>query len=347
MTPTQPPIVMQQVILKSHPRGEPAVDDFTLETVPVPQPAAGEILVRTLWLSLDPLIRFAIDEVVLTGVARVRVGEVLYGGAVSQVVESRHPDFRAGEFVEGRSGWREFAAVDPVQVKLRKIDPALGPLSLALGVLGMPGQTAHACMIGIGRVARGETVVISAAAGAVGSTAGQIGKLLGARVVGIAGGAQKCEVLKALGFDECVDYKAAGFAEALRAACPDGVNVYIENVGGAVTQAVLPLFKYGARMPVCGFISYYGVGREGPGPDHLPGFLRTIMSKGLEVRGFGGAMVGGQKALDDLSGWVRDGLIKHPESIVQGLQAAPRAFVETFQRNDHVGKVLVKVADPF
>lgn len=337
---------MLQVVLKAHPRGEPHLDDFALETVPQPQPNEGEILLRTLWLSLDPLIRFAIDEVVLTGVARVRVGEVLYGGAVSQVVESRHPDFRPGEFVEGRTGWREFAAIDPAQVKLRKIDPALGPLSLALGVLGMPGQTAHACMIGIGRVARGDCVVISAAAGAVGSTAGQIGKLLGARVVGIAGGENKCAALKKLGFDECVDYKAPGFAEALRNACPDGVNVYIENVGGAVTQAVLPLFKYGARMPVCGFISYYGIGREGPGPDQLPGFLRTIMSKGLEVRGFGGAMVGGQKALDDLSGWVREGLITCPESIVDGLQQAPRAFVDIFRRNDHVGKVLVKVAAP-
>jgi NADPH-dependent curcumin reductase len=337
---------MQQIVLKAHPRGKPQIGDFELQTVARPAPAEGEVLLRTLWLSLDPLIRFAIDEVVLTGIARVRVGDVLYGGAVSQVVESRHPDYREGEFVEGRSGWREFAAIDPTQVKLRKIDPAAGSLSLALGVLGMPGQTAHACMIGVGRVAEGECVVISAAAGAVGSTAGQIGKLLGARVVGIAGGAKKCEALKALGFDECVDYRAPNFTEALRAACPDGVNVYVENVGGAVTQAVLPLFKHGARMPVCGFISYYGVGREGPGPDHLPGFLRTIMSKGLEVRGFGGAMVGGQKALDDLSGWVRQGVIRCPETIVDGLQSAPRAFVETFQRNEQVGKVLVKIADP-
>lgn len=336
---------MQQVVLKAHPRGEPRLEDFALETVAQPTPAEGEILLRTLWLSLDPLIRFAIDEVVLTGVAKVGIGEVLYGGAVSQVIESRHPDYQAGEFVEGRSGWREFAAVNPTQIKLRKIDPAAGSLSLALGVLGMPGQTAHACMIGVGRVAKGDCVVISAAAGAVGSTAGQIGKLLGARVVGIAGGAKKCEALKALGFDECVDYKAANFADALRAACPNGVNVYIENVGGAVTQAVLPLFKYGARMPICGFISYYGVGREGPGPDQLPGFMRTVMSKGLEVRGFGGAMTGGQKALDDLSAWVRDGLIKCPETIVEGLHEAPRVFIETFQRNDHIGKVLVKVAD--
>lgn len=337
---------MLQVVLKSHPRGEPDVDDFALEMAPQPQPADGEVLLRTLWLSLDPLIRFAIDEVVLTGVAKVGVGEVIYGGAVSQVVESRHPDFRPGEFVEGRTGWREFSAVNPVQLKLRKIDPTLGPLSLALGVLGMPGQTAHACMIGVGRVARGDCVVISAAAGAVGSTAGQIGKLLGARVVGIAGGAKKCEALKALGFDECVDYKAAGFKEMLGAACPDGVNVYVENVGGAVTEAVMPLFKYGARMPVCGFISYYGVGREGPGPDHLPGFMRTIMSKGLEVRGFGGAMTGGQKALDDLSSWQREGLIKCPETIVDGLRAAPRAFVDIFRRNDNIGKVVVKIAEP-
>jgi len=336
---------MQQVVLRAHARGNPRAEDFALETVPVPRLAEGGVLLRTLWLSLDPLIRFAIDAVRLTGRAHVDVGDVLYGGTVSQVVESRHPGFNAGEFVEGRTGWREYAAVMPAEVPLRKLDPAVAPLSTALGALGMPGQTAHACMIGIGRVQAGETVVISAAAGAVGSLAGQIGKLLGARVIGIAGGSAKCAAVEALGFDACVDYRAADFRERLAAACRDGVHVYVDNVGGEVMLAVLPHLKYGARMPVCGFISYYGIGLEGPGPDRLPGFMRSIMSKGLEIRGFGGAMVGGQRALDELGAWVRSGRLRCPETIVHGLAAAPAAFASIFGANAHIGKLLVKVAE--
>jgi NADPH-dependent curcumin reductase len=193
-------------------------------------------------------------------------------------------------------------------------------------------------------VQAGETVVISAAAGAVGTIAGQIGKLLGARVVGIAGGADKCAAVTGLGFDACVDYKAGDFREQLKAACPGGVDVYVDNVGGAVMLAVLPLLKYGARMPVCGYIAYYGMGMEGPGPDRLPGFMRTIMAKGLEVRGFGGAMVGGQRALDDLAQWLREGRIRSPETVVEGLENAPAAFAGIFSGNANVGKLLVKVA---
>lgn len=335
---------MRQVVLRAHPEGEPRADDFALESVAVPAPADGQVLLRTLWLSLDPMIRFALDEKPMTGPNRVRIGEPVFGGAVSQVVASKHPDFSAGQYVEGRSGWREYAAVDPKTTPLRKVDASLAPLSTALGVLGMPGQTAHACMVGIGRVAAGETVVISAAAGGVGSLAGQIGKILGARVVGIAGGAEKCAAVEALGFDACVDYKAADYPARLAAACPGGIDVYVENVGGAVTDAVLPLLKYRARMPVCGFIAYYGIGREGPGPDRLPGFMRTIMSKGLELKGFGGAMVAGASALEQLAGWVREGKLRYPETVVEGLEAAPAAFAGIFRGNSNVGKLLVRIA---
>ena len=336
---------MKQVVLRAHPNGEPSATDFAVETVAIPTIGAGQVLLRTLWLSLDPLIRFAIDRTVLTGPNRVRPGEPMYGGTVSQVVETQSPRFAVGDFVEGRTGWREFAAIDPAATPLRKLDAEVAPLSTALGVLGMPGQTAHACMIGVGRVAAGETVVISAAAGAVGSIAGQIGKILGARVVGIAGGATKCSALEALGFDAGVDYKVADFPARLAAACPNGVDVYIENVGGPVTEAVLPLFKYRARMPVCGFISYYGTGTEGPGPDRLPGFMRTIMSKGLEVRGFGGALVGGTGALEQLVAWVKAGRIRYPEVVVEGLESAPAAFAGIFRGNSNVGKLLVRVAE--
>jgi NADPH-dependent curcumin reductase len=336
---------VKQVVLRAHPRGDPAAEDFELQTVPMPVAGAGEVLLRTLWLALDPLIRFTLDEVLLTGVNKVKLGEVVYGPTVSEVMASNHADYVSGDIVEGRTGWREYAAVNPQKLALRKIDTAAAPPSTALGALGMPGQTAHAAMITIGRVKAGETVVISAAAGAVGSTAGQIGRILGARAVGIAGGPEKCRVLVDLGFDACVDYKAADFAGQLATACPDGVHVYIESVGGQVTRTVLPLMKYGGRMPVCGYISYYGIGMEGPGPDRLPGFMRMIMSKGLEVRGFAAAMLGGKAALDELSQWARAGKLRFPESVVQGLAAAPAAFASVFRGNPHVGKLLVKVAE--
>ena len=334
---------MRQVVLRAYAKGMPKAEDFALETVPIPTPGPGQVLLRTIWLSLDPLIRFALDENLITGRAHVGLGEVIYGGAVAEVVESQHPDYKPGEFVEGRTGWREYAAIDPQTVPLRKIDLSLAPLSTALGVLGMPGQTAHCCMVEVGRVTAGETVVISAAAGAVGTLAGQIGKILGARVVGIAGGAEKCAALKALGFDACVDYKAPDYAAQLAAAVPEGIDVYIENVGGAVTEPVLSLLKYRARMVVCGFIAYYGVGREGPGPDKLPGFMRTIMSKGLEVRGFGGIVAAGPDALKDMAGWIQAGKLRYPETIVQGLDAAPAAFAGIFSGNRNIGKLLVKI----
>lgn len=337
---------MKRVVLQAHPRGLPRVTDFTLETVADPILKPGEVLLKTLWLSLDPLTRFALDEVVLTGLAQVKPGEVVYGAAVSQVVESLNSHYPVGTFFEGRTGWQEFVAINPEAVPLRIIDPEIAPVSTALGVLGMPGQTAHACMIGVAKVVAGETVVISAAGSVVGSTAGQIGKLLGARVVGIAGSEEKCKAVVDLGFDACVDYKAPGFVERLGAACSDDIDVYIENVGGFVTEAVLPLLRYGARIPVCGYIAYYGLGMEGPGPDRLPGFMRAIMSKGLELRGFGGAMVGGQKALDDITGWIHEGKIQYPETIIEGLDKAPQAFCSIFGNNRNVGKLLVRVASP-
>lgn len=339
---------MKQVVLRHYAKGNPQASDFAVEEVPIPVPGEREILLRTLWLALDPLIRFAIDEVRISGATHLAIGDVMYGPTVSEVMASNHPDYAVGEIVEDRTGWREYAVVNPDKADYRgpprKVDPALAPVSTALGVLGMPGQTAHAGMIGIGRVKAGETVVISAAAGAVGSIAGQIGRILGARVVGIAGGAQKCAALLDLGFDAAVDYKAADFADQLRATCPQGIDVYFDNVGGDVTLTVLPLLKYGARMPVCGFIAYYGMGLEGPGPDRLPGFFRTIMSKGLEVRGFGGFMVGGRQALEDIAGWMADGRLTFPEAVVEGLEAAPAAFASVFSGNAHVGKLLVKVA---
>lgn len=337
---------MKQVVLKARPHGNPRPEDFAVETADMPKPGAGEVLLKTIWLSLDPLIRFALDETPLTGPNRVGIGEPIYGAAVSCVMQSNHPDYAEGDIVEGRTGWREYAAADPAKLALRKIDPSIAPISTALGILGMPGQTAHACVIEIGRVQAGETLVISAAGGAVGTVAGQIGKMLGARVIGIAGGQAKCGAVEAIGFDACIDYRATDFAERLAAACPDRINVYVDNVGGPVTRTVMPLLQHRARMPVCGFISYYGVGNEAPGPDQLPGFLRLVMSRMLEVRGFGGALTAGPAALEDLARWLKAGSIRNVETVVEGLENAGAAFAGTFQGgNSHIGKLIVRVSD--
>jgi len=343
------PDMMKQVVLAAYARGNPKPQDFRVEEVAIPEPGEGEVLLRTLWLALDPLIRFAIDEKRLSGATQVHVGDVMYGPAVSQVVRSNHKDYAPGDIVESRTGWREYAVVAPdlsdYRGPPRKVDPALAPVQTALGALGMPGETAYVGMIDTGRVKAGDTVAISAAAGAVGSLAGQIGKIKGARVVGIAGGPEKCAALLQLGFDAAADYKAPDFAEQLAAACPNGIDLYFDNTGGDVTLAVMPLLNRGARMAVCGFIAYYGMGMEGPGPDRLPGFFRMINSKGLEIRGFAG-MMAGPDAMRELAAWYREGRLKAPEAVVAGIDAAPEAFASVFSGNSFVGKLLVKVSEP-
>ena len=226
----------------------------------------------------------------------------------------------------------------------RKLDPALAPVQTALGALGMPGQTAYVGIVDTAKVRAGETVVISAAAGTVGSLAGQIAKILGARIVGIAGGPEKCAALRDLGFDAAVDYKAGDFEAQLDAALPEGADVYFDNVGGDVTLAVMQRLKRGARMAVCGFTAYYGVGMEGPGPNKLPGFFRLINSKGLEIKGFAGIMAG-PEPLEAIAGWMKEGRMTFPEVVVEGLEAAPEAFASVFSGNSFVGKLLVKVAE--
>ena len=338
---------MKQVVLAAYARGNPRAEDFRVEAVPIPEPGAREILLKTLWLALDPLIRFSIDEKLLSGATHTALGEVMIGPTVSEVVASNHPDYAVGDCVEGRAGWREYAVVAPDQSDYRgpprKLDPELAPVSTALGALGGPGQTAYEGIVTVGRVKQGETVVISAAAGAVGTIAGQIVKVLGARAVGIAGGEAKCRALLELGFDAAVDYKAADFADRLKAALPAGADVYLDNVGGDVTLTVLGLLNRGARMPMCGYIAYYGVGMEGPGPDHLPGFYRQIMSKGLEIKGFAGIFAG-RKALEEIAGWLREGKLHAPETVIEGIDAAPAAFASVFASNANVGKLLIKVA---
>jgi hypothetical protein len=339
---------MKQVVLASYARGNPEPSDFRVDQAPIPSAGDREILLKTLWLAVDPLFRFAIDEVRLSGALHLSLGDVMAGATVSEVIESHHPDYKAGDIVEGRTGWREYAVVAPDQSDYRgpprKLDPNLAPVSTALGALGMPGQTAHGGIETL-RIKPGETVAISAAAGAVGSIAGQIARIFGARAVGIAGGPDKCKALLTLGFDGAADYKAPDFAAQLKAAAPNGIDAYFDNTGGDVTLEVFKHLNRGARMAMCGYIAYYGMGMEGPGPDHMPALYRTIMSTGLEIRGFAGFMAG-QKALDDIAGWYREGKLTMPEAVVEGLDAAPEAFSKVFSGNSFIGKLLVKVSEP-
>jgi NADPH-dependent curcumin reductase CurA len=338
---------MKQVVLAAYAKGNPKPSDFRLEEAPIPMAGDREILLRTLWLAVDPLFRFAIDEVRLSGALHLELGDVMAGATVSEVIASNHPDYAVGDVVEGRTGWREYAVVAPDQSDYRgpprKLDPSLAPVSTALGALGMPGQTAHGGIETL-RLKPGETLAISAAAGAVGSIAGQIGKILGARVVGIAGGPAKCKALLDLGFDAAADYRAPDFAAQLKAAAPGGIDCYFDNTGGDVTLEVFRHLNRGARMAMCGYIAYYGMGMEGPGPDHMPALYRTIMGTGLEIRGFAGFMAG-QKALDDIAGWYREGKLKMPETVVKGLEAAPEAFASVFSGNAFIGKLLVRIAN--
>ena len=260
--------INRRVVLAGRPVGRPTPANFRLEEAPVPEPADGELLCRTIYLSLDPYMRGRMNEGP-SYAEPVEVGEVMEGGTVGEVVRSRLAGFRAGDIVVGRGGWQGFAVLRAGDAQ--KVDPGLAPISTALGVLGMPGQTAYVGLREIGKPQAGETLVVAAASGAVGSVVGQIAKIRGCRVIGIAGSKAKCDFLVGeLGFDAGVDHHAPDFPDRLRAACPDGIDVYWENVGGPVFEAVLPLLNNFARVPVCGLIAWYNATELPPGPDRTP-----------------------------------------------------------------------------
>jgi len=333
----------RRIVLARRPDGEPVPEDFRLETVTLPEPGEGEVLVRTRFLSLDPYMRGRISDA--KSYARsVEIGEVIVGGTVGEVVASRDPSWRPGDLALGASGWQE-AAVVPA-TSLTRVDVGGESLSAALGVLGMPGMTAYTGLREIGRPKPGETVVVAAASGAVGSAVGQIARVWGCRAVGIAGGAEKVAYVKdTLGFDAAVDHRAPDFAARLAEACPDGIDVYFENVGGAVWDAVFPLLNFFARIPVCGLIAQYNATGPAAGPDRLQGFMRQVLTKRLTLRGF---IVGDFASLRgdfvrDMGTWVREGRVKHREDIVEGLENAPAAFIGLL-KGRNFGKLVVKVA---
>lgn len=335
-------VLCRRIVLASRPEGAPRLADFRLEQGTVARPGEGELLLETKWLSLDPYMRGRMDDQ-KSYAAPVPIGGVMEGEVIAEVVESRNVDFVAGELVQGRIGWQTHAISNGVG--LTRLDPRIKPVTAALGVLGMPGLTAYAGLLNIGKPGQGETVVVAAASGPVGSLVGQIARIKGARVVGIAGGAEKCAFVKhELGFDAVVDHRAPDFPEQLFTLCPDGIDVYFESVGGDVWQAVLPLLNDHARVPVCGLVSQYN-GNNQTNQDKLAATMQAILTRSLTVRGFIWREFAGQRDvfLNEVSAWIADGRVHHREDVVQGIEKAPEAFIGLLQGHNF-GKLLVRMA---
>jgi NADPH-dependent curcumin reductase CurA len=336
------PKTHRRVVLARRPPGEPSETDFRIEEVAVPEPGSGQVLVRVIYLSLDPYMRGRMRDAA-SYAAPVGIGEVMTGGTVGEVVKSNNPSFKVGDIVEERLGWQQYAIGGPT---LRKIDPSLAPISTANGVLGMPGMTAYFGLFEVGQPKAGETVVVSAASGAVGQVVGQLAKIAGCRAIGIAGGPKKCAFVKEiLGLDECVDYKAAkDLSAAIKTACPNGVDVYFDNVGGAVSDAVFLNLNFFARVALCGSISQYNVAAPEVGPRLLGLFVgRRVSMRGFIVSDFANKFA---PAMRQLGEWVRSGRIKYKEDIIEGIEKAPRAFIGLL-RGENFGKLQVKLgADP-
>ena len=305
----------------------------------MPEPKHGEVLVKVAYLSLDPYQRGRMRDAA-SYAAPVGLGEVMTGGIVGEVVKSNGARFAVGDIVEDRLGWQEYAIGGAAS--MRKVDPSLAPISTANGVLGMPGMTAYFGLLEVGQPKPGETIVVSAASGAVGQVVGQIGKIMGCRVVGIAGGTRKCTfVTGELGFDACVDYKAEKDLDAaLRAACPNGIDVYFDNVGGEISDAVLRNINFFGRVALCGSISQYNATTPPMGPRLLGTFVgKRVRAQGFIVTDFAERYGPARRQMGE---WVRAGRIKYREDIVEGIDKAPRAFIGML-RGENFGKMLVKV----
>lgn len=331
----------RQILLVSRPRGEPTENNFSQVEVPIPEPGSGQFLSRTIYLSLDPYMRGRMSDKA-SYAKPAELGQVMVGGTVSQVISTNHPEFAAGDLVLGYDGWQEYAVSDGRGVK--KIDPGLGPISYYLGVLGMPGLTAYAALLNIGSPQPGETVVVSAASGAVGSVVGQIAKIKGCRAVGVAGTDEKCDyVVRELGFDACINHRTRDFGEALAKACPNGIDVYFDNVAGPVLEAVLRHINLGARIPLVGLISQYNATEPPTGPNLMPLLVKRARIQGFLVSDHEGMR---EAFLRDVSGWLKAGKLKYREDRIHGLENASKAFPGLFQ-GKNFGKLIVKVGtDP-
>ncbi|MFI2856073.1 NADP-dependent oxidoreductase [Paenibacillus sp. JSM ZJ436] len=333
--------VNEKIILTNRPEGMPTAEDFSIQEEQLPVPQAGEVLVRTLYVSVDPYMRGRMSSA-KSYAAPYELGDVIKGGSIGQIMESTDPEWKQGDIVAGLWGWQRYAAA--ATDTLRRVDPELAPVSTALGVLGMTGLTAYFGLLDIGQPKEGETVVVSGAAGAVGMIVGQIAKIKGARVVGIAGSDEKNNYLvQELGFDAAVNYRTeTNLQSALEQACPNGVDVYFDNVGGEVSDAVLSLLNKNARIPICGQIALYNLQQPDIGPRMQTQLLKnTAVMKGFLVGDYAAEF---GKALPELAGWLQSGQLKHAEHIVDGFDHTVEAFLGLFT-GENLGKQLVKVSE--
>ncbi|ELP6740131.1 NADP-dependent oxidoreductase [Vibrio vulnificus] len=341
---TQP--TNRQIVLASRPVGAPTAENFALTQSDIPTPAQGELLLRSVYLSLDPYMRGRMSDA-KSYAEPVGIDEVMVGGTVCQVEASNHAEFEVGEWVLAYTGWQDYALSNGEG--LIKLGKQPSHPSYALGVMGMPGFTAYMGLLDIGQPKEGDTLVVAAATGAVGSMVGQIGKLKGCRVIGIAGGEEKCQFAKdTLGFDECIDHKAADFAEQLAKVCHNGIDIYFENVGGKVFDAVMPLLNTGARIPLCGLISQYNATSLPEGPDRMSMLMAQLLIKRIKMQGFiifddYGHRYGEFAA--DMTQWLAQGKIHYREHLVQGLENAPDAFIGLLE-GKNFGKMVVQTNQP-
>ena len=332
------PGLRRSVVLKRRPKGEPSPADFEITEDAIPEPGPNQVMTRTLWLSIDPYMRGRLREE-QTYATAIQIGEVMTGETVGEVVASTHPDFKAGDFVVGARGWQTHSVTPGEQ--LVKIAKGSAPLSTYLGVLGMPGATAYAGVTEICKPKEGETFVVAAASGAVGSVAGQIAKRAGARVVGIAGGPEKCLwVQDTLGFDDCIDHRSMDLRQELQASCPNGIDCYFENVGGAVQAAVFDHLNAFARVAMCGMVAQYNEQSMPPGPN-----LGFVIGKRILIQGF---IVSDRPAR--MTEWramaeplVADGSLAYREDVIDGLENAPDALTGILSGRNF-GKLLVRVS---
>ncbi|MGR9363683.1 NADP-dependent oxidoreductase (plasmid) [Rhizobium leguminosarum] len=335
---------IRRIVLASRPSGAPTPSNFRLEEAAMPDLPDGQVLLETIYLSLDPYMRGRMSDA-KSYADPIAIDDVIVGATVSRIKQSRSEDWKKGDIVLAYSGWQTHALSDGKD--LRRIDPAVAPISTGLGVLGMTGFSAYAGLHNIGRPKPGETVVVAAASGAVGSVVGQIARIQGSRAVGIAGGRAKCAFVKnELGFNAAVDHRAPDFARQLAEACADGIDVYFENVGGAVWNAVLPLLNNFARIPLCGMISHYNDGAaDEQSTDRLPASMKVIQQKSITVRGFMNVeFIDQQPAfLKQAAAWIADGRLKYREDIVDGLELAPAAFIGLLEGRNF-GKLIIRVS---
>lgn len=340
---TQTETVNRQVVLAERPKGEPSQNTLKLVEGRMPKPGEKQMLLRTEYLSLDPYMRGRMSDAP-SYAPPVEIGGVMVGGTVAQVVESNLDGFSAGDFVLSFNGWQDYAISDGTGVNL--LGKSFEHRSWALGILGMPGFTAWAGLKHIGAPKPGETIAVAAATGPVGATVGQIGKILDCRVVGIAGGPEKCAyAVTELGFDVCVDHKAPGFAEQLAQASPEGIDVYFENVGGKVLDAVIPLLNANARVPLCGLVSQYNATELPAGPDRMNWLMGQILRKKIKLQGFiifddFGHLY--PEFAKEMGAWVEEGKIKYREEVIEGLENAPQAFIGLL-KGENFGKRVICV----